>query len=302
MPALNHKLLVYKIFRRYVLLAGLLFIFKAGCGQVRSDEYAFSQHEPLISGIHTLSIHVMDTLTHDSVYRFLKYRLSLPVYYTPERYGNRKYAGLYAGNMVLEPCGPYPEIQYSTDSFRAVFYGMNFEVKSSLQHCRRVLTGLDMPFQDNQSSLYLRDSMICSDNVFSALYEVGDRNKRDSLRSILSPDRLNTPGIKYISEIQIGFREVATLQRWKELLYPRMLPGENICRVNDSLHINFIEDTIYQVKAITFRVGSLASTVNYLEEFDLPFSVLQNKIKLEPSHVFGLTVFFSEGTDIPEYY
>ena len=281
-------------YRRNIFLAGILLICGTGSGQVISEGTALLCNEPVISGLHTLSIHVLDTMTHDSVYRFLKDKLSLPVYYTPERYGQRKYAGLYAGNMVLEPCGPYPEIEYATDSFRAVFYGMNFEVYRSLQQCRRILADLHMVFQDNQNSLYLRDSILCSDNLFSALYEVRDRNKRDSLRNILSSNRLNPSGIVYISEIQIGYREDATLQRWKEFLYPLRSGGENICQVNDSLQIKFSKDSINQVKAVTFRVGSLASTIRYLDEIGLPYSALPDRIKLEPLHAFGLTIYFTE--------
>jgi len=70
----------------------------------------------LFSRFHTLSIHVRDTVTHDSVFHFFVDKLNLPVYYFPVKAGTRKYAGVYAGNLVLEPCGPYTEFEYASDS------------------------------------------------------------------------------------------------------------------------------------------------------------------------------------------
>ncbi len=68
---------------------------------------------PIISGVHTLSVHVRDTISQDSVYQFFVNKLMLPIYYTPVMYGQKKYAGIYAGNMVIEPCGPYQNIDYA---------------------------------------------------------------------------------------------------------------------------------------------------------------------------------------------
>ena len=156
---------------------------------------------PIVSGVHTLSVHVRDTISHDSVYQFLVHKLMLPVYYTPEKYGQRKYAGIYAGNMVLEPCGPFPNIDYATDNFRSIFFGMNFEVYKSLASSEQALNNRGIKHQINKNSIYVRDSILCNENVFTALYEVRDKKKRDSLRNTLITNVKNKPGIEYIKEI-----------------------------------------------------------------------------------------------------
>ena len=113
-------------------LIGILIICQFSFAQIENSKDPINlETTPIISGVHTLSVHVRDTISHDSVYQFFLHKLKLPIYYTPVKYGQTRYVGIYAGNMVLEPCGPYQNTVYATDSFRAIFYGMNFEVYKS---------------------------------------------------------------------------------------------------------------------------------------------------------------------------
>ncbi|MCK4748111.1 MAG: hypothetical protein KAT15_13775 [Bacteroidales bacterium] len=249
---------------------------------------------PIISGLHTLSIHVRDTLTHDSVYQFLIHQLGLPVYYTPVMYGEKKYAGIYAGNMVLEPCGPYPNIKYATEGFRSIFFGMNFEVHHSLASSREALDRLGMMYQDNRNSIYIRDSILCSENVFAAIYEVRDEERRDSLRNMLITNKKYNPGIEYIKEIRMDYKDESNLQRWKEFLYPLEFVESHTCQVNDSLQIHFTLGKINQVKGITFKVESLERATRYFAETDLLESDPDQGILINQKQAFGLLIYLSE--------
>ena len=112
----------------FVIFTGLFMLLQTNIAQTKSSlPPVVHKTNPIFSGIHTLSIHVRDTITHDSVFHFLVDKLKLPVYYNPVRYGKRKYVGLYAGNLVLEPCGPYSNFSYASDVFRAIFFGLTFE-------------------------------------------------------------------------------------------------------------------------------------------------------------------------------
>ena len=122
--------------------------------------------ESWIPGVHTLSIHIRDTSTHDSVYQFFHNKLKLPVYYFPIQIGQRKYAGLYAGNMALEPCGPYSDIDYADNKFRSIFYGLNLEVSESLQAIEQILCDRNIKQQVNKGSIYIRDSNLTDENIF----------------------------------------------------------------------------------------------------------------------------------------
>ena len=91
-----------------LVLFGLITLIQTNLAQTKAfEESAISKPNPVFSsGLHTLSIHVKDSIVHDSVFHFLVEKLKLPIYYYPVGL-NTKYAGVYAGNLVLEPCGPY---------------------------------------------------------------------------------------------------------------------------------------------------------------------------------------------------
>jgi len=250
--------------------------------------------EPIISGVHTLSVHVRDTILHDSVYQFFVHKLMLPVYYTPEKYGQRKYAGIYAGNMVLEPCGPYLNINYATDNFRSIFFGLNFEVNKSLESAEQALNDLGIKQQVNQGSIYIRDSILCNENIFAALYEVTDKDVRDSLRNSLNSDARNKPGIEYIKEIYIGYKGEVNLLKWKEFLYPLEIGENGICQINDSVQLHYIKGDINEVKGITFKVRSLEKAKQFLKENNLSASSSDQKIELDQFQIFGLNIYFTD--------
>ena len=250
--------------------------------------------DPIVSGIHTLSIHVRDTISHDSVYQFLVHKLALPIYYTPEVYGFRRYAGIYAGNMVLEPCGPYPDIDYATDHFRSIFFGLNFEVHESLSSSEQALNSIGMKIQVNPNSIYVRDSILCSQNIFSALYEIRDKEKRDSLRNILHTSSEANPGIEYIKAIFVRYREEENLLRWKEFLHPHEIGNHGVCQVNDSLQMHFSRGDINEVEGITFKVKSLEKANQYLLRNNLLKVTSGRKTELDQSQTFGLVMYVTD--------
>ncbi len=288
MPQISFRKIALTFFGALIICSSL-----AGqIDQIQSSPTVISA--PLIKGLHTLSIHVRDTITHDSVFKFLINQLMLPVYYHPVKYRQTRYVGVYAGNMVLEPCGPYSYINYAMDNFRAIFFGMNFEVFESLAEGKRGLEARDIKHQVNKGSIYIRDSVLCNENLFAALYEVPDREKRDSLRLLLINQKKESPGIEYISEISIGYKEEVNLLKWKEFLHPYEFDENNICRINDSLQIHFSQEHFNQVKGITFKVQSLLQTKEFLLDRKLKIIQSDDKILLDPVLAYGLSVYFKE--------
>jgi hypothetical protein len=283
---------------RYIysfILIGITNIYQFSFAQVEDSKDPINlKTTPIISGVHTLSVHVRDTITHDSVYQFFLHKLKLPIYYTPVKYGQTRYVGIYAGNMVLEPCGPYQNTVYATDNFRAIFYGMNFEVYKSLTSSEQALNDRSIKHQVNQGSIYIKDSILCSENVFTALYEVKDKVIRDSLQNVLIITVKNKPGIEYINEIFIGYKEEANLMRWKEYLYPIEFGRNDICQINDSLQIHFTKGNINEVKGITFKVKSLVKAKQYLVKNKFLITESDEKIKLNQTQSFGLSIDFTD--------
>jgi len=263
-------------------------------GRVPWQEGSQSGSSPIISGMHTLSIHVRDTLTHDSVYQFLINKLKLPVYYTPITYGQTRYGGVYAGNMVLEPCGPYPKNKYACNDFRAIFYGMNFETQDSLSFMASILKSRSIKHLANNGSIYIRDSTLCHQNSFIGLYEVNDIIIRDSLQHMLNMESLNGPGIEYIKAIEVGYSDNVNYRRWNDFLSPTHIDDDNYYQINDTLEIQFTKSNIKEVKAITFKVKSLEDAASYFQSNDLFGSYIEEIILLDKSKTFGLQIYITE--------
>src|ERR1700690_3283719 len=87
--------------------------------------------QPIVSKIALLSIHVSSAAIHDSVYHLLTDKLGLSVDYYPLTYAERRYTAVYAGNLYLEPCGPFTNFTYASKNFKAIFFGLNCGSKQS---------------------------------------------------------------------------------------------------------------------------------------------------------------------------
>lgn len=256
---------------------------------------------PLFSGLHTLSIHVRDTITHDSVFHFLADKLKLSVYYYPLKYGKRKYAGVYTGNLVLEPCGPYSQYTYAGNNFRAIFFGLTFEPFESISRTATGLVNRKIHHQvQGDGEIYLQeDSALCGDNLTISLIDrqenkINDERKMDSLRYVMNADTNNELRIEYVKEIYIGYKNRSNLQKWKELICPLELIDHEIWKVSSKLEFHFIDSNIKEVQSITFKVKSLEKAKLYLLKNNLFDSFVDNKILLNKTQTFGLSIFLTE--------
>jgi hypothetical protein len=278
---------------------------------------------PLFSGLHTLSIHVRDTITHDSVFKFLVDKLKLPVYYYPVTYGKRKYVGVYAGNLVLEPCGPYTNYLYASDNFRAIFFGLTFEPYESIPMSSMGLGDRMINHEPGDTYIYLqKDSVLCGDNLTVSFLDRGvvrtmDKRIMDSLRYAMNAESettykvferkddeqstenksvnyYNELGIEFVKEICIGYKGNPGLQKWKQLISPSELQDNKIWKGSNMPEFHFIKSNIKEVQSITFRVKSLEKAKQYLKKNNLSWSSIGSKVLLEKSQTFGLSIYLTE--------
>lgn len=252
----------------------------------------------ILSNIHTLTIHIKDPAIHDSVFHFLMDQLQLPVYYHPVSLGERKYAGIFAGNLVLEPCGPYTQFSYATD-FRAIFFGLNFETDDSISSVAKVLDRFNIKYKiDGEENIYPQDPDLVGENTFIGISnrhgKGRDHARMDSLKLAMNGNYTDGLGIEYVKEIRIGYRGDAQLQLWKELIFPSELNRRGIWKTENGLQMRFIQSSIKEVKAIMFKVKSLEKAKQYLVSNQLTFTTNGREIMLEPKKAFGLTIYFSE--------
>ena len=238
-----------------LILLGMMMLFQNNFAKIESTHYSdVPKSNPLFSGLHTLSIHVRDTVTHDSVFHFLADQLKLPVYYYPLSYGKRKYAGVYAGNLVLEPCGPYSNYSYATNSFRAIFFGLTFVPFESISLTSMGLVDREIQHQVLGDDIYLQeDSALCGGNITISFMDkreakINDKRKMDSLRYAMNTDTDNELGIEYVKEIRIGYKDGPNLQKWKELISPSELKDNEIWKESNILEFHFIRSNYKEVQ------------------------------------------------------
>jgi hypothetical protein len=258
--------------------------------------YSQSTSACILSDLHTLSIHVRDTVTHDSVFHFLTDLLKLPVYYDPVKFGIRKYAGIYAGNLVLEPCGPYQNYTYAGNDFKAIFFGLTFQPCRSLTDSQEKIAASGYGYQPmGEVYLNFNDSRLCGDMMTIGIMDKPDKPsdeiKRDSLRQILLNDGGDNPGIEFVKEISIGYTDSVNLYHLRNLIYPGEPPG---FPDNDYPKFTFIKSNLKEIKSITIKVKTLIKAREYLSDAGIAFIVTGDDIEIRRDQVFGLSILFTE--------
>ena len=281
--------------RLFLSTVGIILFLQVSAQSFRESGAVNSKINPLLAGYHTLSIHVRDTLTHDSVFHFLAEKLKLPVSYNPVTYGKRRYVGVFAGNMVLEPCGPYTNFKYASDDFRAIFFGLNFESSVSLAGAESDFNNRGIQIRPAGKWLTVIDSMLCGENIVISVAEKNKKDERtfDSLRAgLLNVE--NGPGIEYVKTVLIGYKDNAGLQKWEEFVKPAEIDGNGIWKAYDQLEFLFVPGSIKEVRGIVFKVKSLKKAKRYLSKNDLMGSYAKHRLSLDKIKAFGLSIYFEE--------
>lgn len=307
-----------------LMMFGLMMFCQTNLSQTEAVSVAdISQTNSLLStGLHTLSIHVRDTISHDSVFHFLVDKLNLPIYYYPVGHDTR-YAGVYAGNLVLEPCGPHINgFPYASNDFRAIFFGLTFEPFESINQSSIGLTQRKIDHQSGDTFIYIqKDSALCGDNMTISFTDRGpekinDNRIIDSLRYSMNADSeriykvfhvyeeeqnsyksvkySNELGIEYVKEICIGYTDNMNLQKWKELISPEELKDNKSWKASDLLEFKFVKSNIKEVQSITFNVKSLEKAKLYLLKNNLIGKEFDNKIEIDKKRAFGLSMYLTE--------
>jgi len=248
----------------------------------------------LISGLHTLSIHVQNHATHDSVFRFLTKILELPVYYNPLVIGERRYGGVFAGNLVLEPCGPYSDMVYASKDFKALFFGLTFEPILPISDAAELLREREIEFEKGGNEfIFVTDQMMRRDNIYISLMEKEDKAtdqiRLDSLQKLVENGHSGL-GIEHIRNIQLGVRDEQYLSKWKSFVAPDTLNEDLEWKIDEKLHCGFTIAPYNQVISITFQVKSLQEAERYLTEKGVQFKLEDDFIRINPAQSFGLLI------------
>ncbi len=289
-------LFIMIILRRSLLLTAIcLMAIRQGLIAQPAADREELKYAPVISRVAVLSIHIRDTIVHDSIYHFLTEKLGLPVEYYPLTWMDRKYAGIFAGNMYLEPCGPYSNFSYASRDFRAIFFGLNCETDRSLSSLADDLTGRGIAISRDET-IQVTDTAIIKQNIYFSVASGPGRTAthEDSLRTVLNRNTRNTLGIERIKEIRVGYPDKSALDKWEVLMKPSILSHDSLWVVNEDQSVRFVKSNIREVNAIVFKVRSVERAKKWLAENNLSGDVYGDDIALNRSATFGLLILLSE--------
>ena len=87
----------------------LFLVFLANCLLNTESTSQDSYHQqPVVSHVFWITIHAREPEIYDSLYQLFVLDLKIPQFFDTETYGSRRYFTVLTGNVILEPCGPFP--------------------------------------------------------------------------------------------------------------------------------------------------------------------------------------------------
>jgi len=101
-------------------------------------------------------------------------------------------------------------------------------------------------------------------------------------------------GIESIKEIQVGYANETALKKWQDFIEPSMITDEGIWKINEDQSIRFVKSNLWGVSGIVFKVKSLEKAKTWLIENSLSGDIRPDKIEMDRSKTFGLSIIISE--------
>jgi hypothetical protein len=249
---------------------------------------------PVVSRLHTLSIHVRSPTVHDALHALLAGTLKLPRTYDPVAYGQRKYVAVWTGNIALEPCGPYPPETYLSLDFEAMFYGLTFAPWESASASAAALDARGIGHAPPTDTVRVEDEDLSAPNVYVGIGWGLDEDRLASARAAFESRRGGPLGVSRVQEIRVGVSDETNFQKWVAFLEPHERLGERAFRVADGPVLRFVEDDVKEVLGITLKVRSLASAVAFLEGEHLLGEVTNGTAELDRARTHGLRIVLRE--------
>ncbi len=251
-----------------------------------------------LSAVAVLTIHVSDTNTHERVFRLLTEVLKLPVDYGPEMHGGRRYAAVYAGNLFIEPCGPFAGTPSPTRDFQALFYGLNCVSTQSSPSLAACLGRLKLAYEQASPTLFkIQDASLAEGAYLGIDTRVPDKSARereDRLGASLAANQKDGPGFECVREIWVGYTAPGELHAWEKFLGTAGKVGDALWRLDRNQSLRLVKADVRGVRGIVCQVQSMEKAQKYLHRENCAGRVLQGKIELEPTKTCGLQIWLEE--------
>lgn len=258
-----------------------------------------STEAPVVSKLHTVSIHVKDVATQKAVIGFFHDQLSLPLTYVPVEVAGRQYAAVLAGNLAIEPCGPFSNIDYKSRDLVAIYYGLTFESHSSTKRSKEQLDrcAISSKFL-GQAFLILNDSRICEGDLGVSIMNnperIKEREKHARLRAEL--DRLDGGplGVIKVDTVEIGYTDNSDIAAWGKLLAGLPSSGQSTWQPTEGPAIRLVKSAQKRILSITIQVRSLDKAAAFLKQNGWLGEVSSDRIEILPHEEWTFRTYLRE--------
>ena len=258
---------------------------------------------PVFSKIHTVSIHVKDVQTFNTVYDLLGNDLGLPKNWgqkwTPGTEEKRMYAAFWAGNMCIEPCGPYDTDDFESNA-GAMFFAVTFLPFKSSMASAKELDVRGLGHDGKKVFLSATDPHLSSGNCGVCIMDMGSesREKDKARETQLQQQFLSANGgplgLIRVEEILVHYTGDEGFQRWASLLKPAQPSAGNLWRLGNSPAIRLIKHENTGLAGLVFKVRSLSTAIRVLTDSDMLGEVHGHQVKIDEARACGLTILLRE--------
>jgi len=226
------------------------------------------------------------------LYEFFNDELEFPVYFHPEKWGNARYTGILAGNVVLEICGPF---EIPGTEIMARYNTLLFRPFESVETSADELSRRRIPY-DGLRTPEQRRINVSDLEVPVGINPVQDPNgilRRQALLAELQARKGGPIGLKDVKELYIGYNSKERLDRWSNFLGPAK-HKENLWYLPEGPNVRFIEDKYERIQAVVLRVESLQKATDYLKRNNIQGKQSKKSVEIAKERTGGLAIVLEE--------
>jgi hypothetical protein len=259
---------------------------------------------PVVSRVHWITVHARTPEAFDSLYALFSRDLELPVFFSPEQHGARRYAAVLAGNVILEPCGPFPDSGYRSATILARWNTLTFRPSQSTADTQAQLKRQGVrhgsprtePWDGKQISVDILGVNSPGMPVTVSECVEGEqalRAKLDALRAEMKSRKGGRLGIHGLDEVRIACTTEGRVAQWQAFLCP-IQAAEGVWPLSLPPHLRLVRGDRDEIVALVLKVESLARAVKQLKAMDMLGAQQGNMAAIKGGRTCGLAIYLRE--------
>ncbi len=252
---------------------------------------------PVVATLHTVSIHVDSVETYNTLFQLWSGAFKWPVLYgkplTAEQEDRRNCAGIWAGNIRLELCGPYPG-EFEPQDARARLHGLTFRPHETLESSAAELVRRAIRHRPLGTRFIIFDdpdmnAPLLRISIMQVSVRQGVTPDHESGQPKLVENRGGPLGLKHAREFRITYPDSAALRKWRRLLD---IEGESWSGAGGAA-LRFLKGVQGGIATTVLEVESVEKAARVLRDLGLP--AVRTKEGVE-CHAHGVRLLLSEET------